>query len=374
MAAKFNQPLITNVGREMLIDVGASQGTITYTNAIMFDQSVNNLDEQQIQAVTELNGQKMSVPIGEVSRNGNSVTLSASFSNKGVTKDITFNTVGWFAKTNTTGSDGKEHLLAISPASTQGYLAAQSPDGNSTQSIDLHLYMAISNDANITIQANEDGVVYQDDLKAALQNQSNIFDAKLANAGQVKKINFDGKDYTPDGNGVITMNSKDDDLTGFASKEDLAKLRNDITTGSIGNYSKATLDQMLLAKANASDVYTKPQTDAKIQSVLSDNKYVNNINGQQADDTGKITVTGTKVSQWDFSGPDTVQTTAGADITSLDAMTADDLRKIISKFMGVENEIQEIKDTALFGKVFKDEDSAMAWNAKHPNDVCIIQN
>lgn len=374
MAAKFNQPLITNVGREMLIDVGASRGTITYTNAIMFDQSVNNLDEQQIQAVTELNGQKMSVPIGEVSRNDNSVTLSASFSNKGVTKDITFNTVGWFAKTNTTGGDGKEHLLAISPASTQGYLAAQSPDGNSTQSIDLHLYMAISNDANITIQANEDGVVYQDDLKTALQNQDNIFDAKLANAGQVKKINFDGKDYNPDSNGVITMNSKDDDLTGFASKEDLAKLRQDITTGSIGNYSKATLDQLLLAKANASDVYTKPQTDAKIQSVLSDSKYVNNINGQQADDTGKITVTGTKVSQWDFSGPDTVQTTAGADVTSLDAMTADDLRKIISKFMGVENEIKEIKDTALFGKVFKDEDSAMAWNANHPNDVCIIQN
>lgn len=376
MANIFGQPLITNVGRDMLLAVGAGNNTtIVYTNAAMFDQSINNFDAQQAAALTELSGQRMVAPIGLVSHKDTHVTVSTSFSNKGLKDSITFNTIGWFAKLHTSDGDGKEQLLAITPATSQGYLAAQSPDGESTQSIDMRLYMAIANDAKITIQANEDGVVYQAGLQQALEDQSNIFGAKLANAGKVKTISLNGGTPTqPDANGNINLSIQNEDVSGLASKTDLDKLRQDISSGNIGTYSKATLDGLLLAKADKSDTYTKEQTDTRITSVLSTNKYVNSLNGQQADTNGDLTLKGTKVSGWDFSAPETVKTTAGVDVTSLDAMTADDLRKIISKFIGVENEIQEIKGTALFGKTFRTEDEAMAYNATHSNTVCFVQN
>ncbi|MEK3556076.1 pyocin knob domain-containing protein [Lactobacillus crispatus] len=200
---KFKDTIITDAGRKLLINVGAGNGEIAYTRAVLAGQDVSSMADEDIRKLATLENQKMEVNVIVTPPQDNTITVSASFGNKDLTDDLTFSSVGWYAKNN---NDNKEILLGVSPSNGEQTLAAGSPDHRSTASIDIDLAMAISNAAKVDLTVNEIGVAHMSDVNAAILKLKAEYDPKIEQAGKVKgaKIN-DGAVVEPDDDGILDL-------------------------------------------------------------------------------------------------------------------------------------------------------------------------
>ncbi len=223
---KFKDTIITDAGRKLLINVGAGNGEIAYTRAVLAGQDVSSMADEDIRKLATLENQKMEVNVIVTPPQDNTITVSASFGNKDLTDDLTFSSVGWYAKNN---NDNKEILLGVSPSNGEQTLAAASPDHRSTASIDIDLAMAISNAAKVDLTVNEIGVAHMSDVNAAILKLKAEYDPKIEQAGKVKgaKIN-DGAVVEPDDDGILDLIVDSDRIKDFPA--DLKDL-NDLPSG-----------------------------------------------------------------------------------------------------------------------------------------------
>ena len=223
---KFKDTIITDAGRKLLINVGAGNGEIAYTRAVLAGQDVSSMADEDIRKLATLENQKMEVNVIVTPPQDNTITVSASFGNKDLTDDLTFSSVGWYAKNN---NDNKEILLGVSPSNGEQTLAAGSPDHRSTASIDIDLAMAISNAAKVDFTVNEIGVAHMSDVNAAILKLKAEYDPKIEQAGKVKgaKIN-DGAVVEPDDDGILDLIVDSDRIKDFPA--DLKDL-NDLPSG-----------------------------------------------------------------------------------------------------------------------------------------------
>lgn len=239
---KFKDTIITDAGRKLLINVGAGNGEIAYTRAVLAGQDVSSMADEDIRKLATLENQKMEVNVIVTPPQDNTITVSASFGNKDLTDDLTFSSVGWYAKNN---NDNKEILLGVSPSNGEQTLAAGSPDHRSTASIDIDLAMAISNAAKVDLTVNEIGVAHMSDVNAAILKLKAEYDPKIEQAGKVKgaKIN-DGAVVEPDDDGILDLIVDSDRIKDFpADLKDLNDLpsgtyRTSQSTASFVNYPK----------------------------------------------------------------------------------------------------------------------------------------
>lgn len=223
---KFKDTIITDAGRKLLINVGAGNGEIAYTRAVLAGQDVSSMADEDIRKLATLENQKMEVNVIVTPPQDNTITVSASFGNKDLTDDLTFSSVGWYAKNN---NYNKEILLGVSPSNGEQTLAAGSPDHRSTASIDIDLAMAISNAAKVDLTVNEIGVAHMSDVNAAILKLKAEYDPKIEQAGKVKgaKIN-DGAVVEPDDDGILDLIVDSDRIKDFPA--DLKDL-NDLPSG-----------------------------------------------------------------------------------------------------------------------------------------------
>lgn len=223
---KFKDTIITDAGRKLLINVGAGNGEIAYTRAVLAGQDVSSMADEDIRKLATLENQKMEVNVIVTPPQDNTITVSASFGNKDLTDDLTFSSVGWYAKNN---NDNEEILLGVSPSNGEQTLAAGSPDHRSTASIDIDLAMAISNAAKVDLTVNEIGVAHMSDVNAAILKLKAEYDPKIEQAGKVKgaKIN-DGAVVEPDDDGILDLIVDSDRIKDFPA--DLKDL-NDLPSG-----------------------------------------------------------------------------------------------------------------------------------------------
>lgn len=223
---KFKDTIITDAGRKLLINVGAGNGEIAYTRAVLAGQDVSSMADEDIRKLATLENQKMEVNVIVTPPQDNTITVSASFGNKDLTDDLTFSSVGWYAKNN---NDNKEILLGVSPSNGEQTLTAGSPDHRSTASIDIDLAMAISNAAKVDLTVNEIGVAHMSDVNAAILKLKAEYDPKIEQAGKVKgaKIN-DGAVVEPDDDGILDLIVDSDRIKDFPA--DLKDL-NDLPSG-----------------------------------------------------------------------------------------------------------------------------------------------
>lgn len=223
---KFKDTIITDAGRKLLINVGAGNGEIAYTRAVLAGQDVSSMADEDIRKLATLENQKMEVNVIVTPPQDNTITVSASFGNKDLTDDLTFSSVGWYAKNN---NDNKEILLGVSPSNGEQTLAAGSPDHRSTASIDIDLAMAISNATKVDLTVNEIGVAHMSDVNAAILKLKAEYDPKIEQAGKVKgaKIN-DGAVVEPDDDGILDLIVDSDRIKDFPA--DLKDL-NDLPSG-----------------------------------------------------------------------------------------------------------------------------------------------
>ncbi|MBI1716980.1 hypothetical protein AAA410_04740 [Lactobacillus crispatus] len=239
---KFKDTIITDAGRKLLINVGAGNGEIAYTRAVLAGQDVSSMADEDIRKLATLENQKMEVNVIVTPPQDNTITVSASFGNKDLTDDLTFSSVGWYAKNN---NDNKEILLGVSPSNGEQTLAAGSPDHRSTASIDIDLAMAISNAAKVDLTVNEIGVAHMSDVNAAILKLKAEYDPKIEQAGKVKgaKIN-DGAVVEPDKDGILDLIVDSDRIKDFpADLKDLNDLpsgtyRTSKSAASFANYPK----------------------------------------------------------------------------------------------------------------------------------------
>lgn len=240
---KFNDPVITDIGRKMLIDLGKSKGTIVYTKAVLYGQVIRNLDAEAARKLTSLSDPKKEAPIGirDADTSDNTVSVEVSFSNEDLKDDITFNSLGWFAKIeDQQGKQSSEVLLAVTSTAQPEVLAAGSPNHLSNASIDIELDMALSNAAKVELTVNQAGIIHKSDLDNAIHDVNKNVDEKLgklsnsvgqkdkeqqaqikqvkkdledkiATAGKVKTIN----NISPDANGNILLDPTIDTITNY---------------------------------------------------------------------------------------------------------------------------------------------------------------
>ena len=166
---KFGKTIITNAGRQMLTQVDGAKGKITYTKASLCTQDVKKLSEDDCLALTALTGVQMDTNLEVTDVRDNTVTVLASFNNANVTKDLTFNSIGWFAKTSV---DDTEKLLAVTPSETEQTLVA-GKNGASTSSTDIEMVFARSHDTTVVVNPSAVGLVSKAQLSAATDKINN---------------------------------------------------------------------------------------------------------------------------------------------------------------------------------------------------------
>ena len=165
----YGHTLITAEGSKMLTAVDGAKGKITYTNAILYAQDIKGMSDDEQRALTSIDDEQMSTPVVVTDINDNTVTVSASFNNAKLTKDITFNSIGWFAKTSV---DDQERLLAVTPSDAEQTIVAGS-SGASTSALDINMAFTRSDNATVVIKPTETGLISQTQLDAAI-NQVKI--------------------------------------------------------------------------------------------------------------------------------------------------------------------------------------------------------
>lgn len=172
---KFGQTFITKVGQQMLTKVDGAKGEITYTKTVLYTQDIKGMSNDERFSLTELTGEQIATKPTVVDIQDTTVTINASFNNAQVTQDLTFNSIGWFAKTSV---DDKEQLLATTPSEMEQTLVAGS-NGAATSSIDIDLAFARSHDTTVVVKPPEEGLVSLSQMNTKIKEMKETLEAEF---------------------------------------------------------------------------------------------------------------------------------------------------------------------------------------------------
>ena len=265
---KFSNTILTNIGHQMLTSIASGNRKITYTKAEAYTQDVSSISNETLQALTSLQGKELSANLLVSNDNGNVVTITANFENKGLTNDVVFNSIGWFAKLDTDDAEhgitaNQEYLIGITPANSAQTLVAPPADQSSSQAISINLNMTLSDASNVNMTVSDAGAVHFNQLDDQLAKYTTTADLTKLLAGKADlglsytKAEMDAKllNLTTDTDGKVSA----DQVQALIS--DKANI-SDVYTKSQVDSALSTRDAQISTKANISDVYTKSQIDS----------------------------------------------------------------------------------------------------------------
>ena len=256
----------------MLTSISNGNRKITYTKAEAYAQDVSSISNETLQALTSLQGKKLSANLLVSNDSGNVVTITANFRNKGLTNDVVFNSIGWFAKLDTDDAErgitaNQEYLIGITPASGTQTLVAPPADQSSSQAISINLNMTLSDASNVNMTVSDAGAVHFNQLDDQLAKYTTTADLTKLLAGKADvgssytKAEIDAKllDLTTDTDGKVSA----DQVQALIS--DKANI-SDVYSKSQVDSALSTRDTEISTKANISDVYTKSQVDSALST------------------------------------------------------------------------------------------------------------
>lgn len=269
---KFSNTILTNIGHQMLTSISNGNKKITYTKAEAYAQDVSSISNETLKALTSLQGKKLSANLLVSNDSGNIVTITANFRNKGLTNDVVFSSIGWFAKLDTDDAErgitaNQEYLIGITPANGTQTLVAPPADQSSSQAISLNLNMTLSDASNVNMTVSDAGAVHFNQLDDQLAKYTTTADLTKLLAGKADlglsytKAELDAKllDLTTDTDGKVSA----DQVQALIS--DKANI-SDVYTKSQVDSALSTRDSQINTKANISDVYTKSQVDSALST------------------------------------------------------------------------------------------------------------
>lgn len=337
---KLNQPLLTDAGRQIFLQVGNGDGKLVYTRATLssrkpVDSTGKALDDEAIRQITSLpddlkEGQLQLTPV-----QNDHFDVIADFNNRNQTADIVFSCIGWFARVDTDKAQGPETLIAIGfTKNDQETLAAGSPDGLSTEVISAELDVTISDAANIDMHVNEIGYVTRAELNTWQTKIQSDITTEFDTQSKALTVTLDGKDPTnADDNHVINLPT----------------------------YDKTTIDQMVAGAGKGAGINTvqgiAPNSNGEVDltSVFYLKTDVDKIVSQQNNTIKSLqTANGNK---------DTQITSLNNQITGLNNQVND-----------LVNRVKFLEQNAMLGKRFTkaQEADATAWENNNPNYIAIV--
>lgn len=270
--SKFSNTILTNIGHQMLTSISNGNKKITYTKAEAYVQDVSSISNETLQALTSLQGKELSANLLVSNDSGDVVTITANFRNKGLTKDVVFNSIGWFAKLDTDDAErgitaNQEYLIGITPANGTQTLVAPPADQSSSQAISINLNMKLSDASNVNMTVSDAGAVHFNQLHDELIKYTTTADLTKLLAGKADlglsytKAEIDAKllDLTTDTDGKVSA----DQVQALIS--DKANISDVYTKSQVDN-ALSTRDAQINTKANISDVYTKSQVDSALST------------------------------------------------------------------------------------------------------------
>lgn len=337
---KLNQPLLTDAGRQIFLQVGNGDGKLVYTRATLssrkpVDSTGKALDDEAIRQITSLpddlkEGQLQLTPV-----QNDHFDVIADFNNRNQTADIVFSCIGWFARVDTDKAQGPETLIAIGfTKNDQETLAAGSPDGLSTEVISAELDVTISDAANIDMHVNEIGYVTRAELNTWQTKIQSDITTEFDTQSKALTITLDGQAPTKvDDNHVINLPT----------------------------YDKTTIDQMVAGAGKGAGINTvqgiAPNSNGEVDltSVFYLKTDVDKIVTQQNNTIKSLqTANGNK---------DTQITSLNNQITGLNNQVND-----------LVNRVKFLEQNAMLGKRFTkaQEADATAWENNNPNYIAIV--
>lgn len=337
---KLNQPLLTDAGRQIFLQVGNGDGKLVYTRATLssrkpVDSTGKALDDEAIRQITSLpddlkEGQLQLTPV-----QNDHFDVIADFNNRNQPADIVFSCIGWFARVDTDKGQGPETLIAIGfTKNDQETLAAGSPDGLSTEVISAELDVTISDAANIDMHVNEIGYVTRAELNTWQTKIQSDINTEFDTQSKALTVTLNGKDPTKaDDNHVINLPT----------------------------YDAKTIDQMVAGAGKGAGINTvqgiAPNSNGEVDltSVFYLKTDVDNLVKAQNDQIKALqNASGTK---------DTEITGLNNQITGLNNQIND-----------LVNRVKFLEQNAMLGKRFTkaQEADATAWENNNPNYIAIV--
>ncbi|MBW0437287.1 hypothetical protein KDZ21_03500 [Lactobacillus crispatus] len=337
---KLNQPLLTDAGRQIFLQVGNGDGKLVYTRATLssrkpVDSTGKALDDEAIRQITSLpddlkEGQLQLTPV-----QNDHFDVIADFNNRNQAADIVFSCIGWFARVDTDKAQGPETLIAIGfTKNDQETLAAGSPDGLSTEVISAELDVTISDAANIDMHVNEIGYVTRAELNTWQTKIQSDITTEFDTQSKALTVTLNGQAPTKvDDNHVINLPT----------------------------YDKTTIDQMVAGAGKGAGINTvqgiAPNSNGEVDltSVFYLKTDVDKIVSQQNNTIKSLqTANGNK---------DTQITSLNNQITGLNNQVND-----------LVNRVKFLEQNAMLGKRFTkaQEADATAWENNNPNYIAIV--
>ena len=337
---KLNQPLLTDAGRQIFLQVGNGDGKLVYTRATLssrkpVDSTGKALDDEAIRQITSLpddlkEGQLQLTPV-----QNDHFDVIADFNNRNQTADIVFSCIGWFARVDTDKAQGPEILIAIGfTKNDQETLAAGSPDGLSTEVISAELDVTISDAANIDMHVNEIGYVTRAELNTWQTKIQSDINTEFDTQSKALTVTLNGQAPTKvDDNHVINLPT----------------------------YDKTTIDQMVAGAGKGAGINTvqgiAPNSNGEVDltSVFYLKTDVDKIVSQQNNTIKSLqTANGNKDTQ----------------ITSLN----DQITGLNNQVNDLVNRVKFLEQNAMLGKRFTkaQEADATTWENNNPNYIAIV--
>lgn len=337
---KLNQPLLTDAGRQIFLQVGNGDGKLVYTRATLssrkpVDSTGKALDDEAIRQITSLpddlkEGQLQLTPV-----QNDHFDVIADFNNRNQTADIVFSCIGWFARVDTDKAQGPETLIAIGfTKNDQETLAAGSPDGLSTEVISAELDVTISDAANIDMHVNEIGYVTRAELNTWQTKIQSDITTEFDTQSKALTITLDGQAPTKvDDNHVINLPT----------------------------YDKTTIDQMVAGAGKGAGI--------------------NTVQGIAPNSNGEVDLTSAFYLKTDVDKIVTQQNNTIKSLQTANGNKDTQITSLNNQITGLNNQVNDLvnrvkflEQNAMLGKRFTkaQEADATAWENNNPNYIAIV--
>ena len=268
--SQYNKTVLTQAGLALAKRANAGLAKFGITRAVTSADDWSKKTVQDLEEVTTIPNimqQGTIMDTDEVESNNSVIGVSLGFTNKNLRTGYQIRIIGLYVK-----EEGQENdfLYAVTTAVTPEYMPSFAD--KVLYRFNMQMYLVIGNAQSVNVVINDGTAVthgqlnkYKAEVTENLKKLENTHKEDMSHVAKSASVNG-GAEILPDSTGKLNLVVPDPDLSKYVSLEQLGEL--------------------LKAKANAADVYTKKETDLR----LAQAGKVKSVNGNLPDQDGDVHV------------------------------------------------------------------------------------
>ncbi|WFD53058.1 hypothetical protein [Lactobacillus phage S16] len=268
--SQYNKTVLTQAGLALAKRANAGLAKFGITRAVTSADDWSKKTVQDLEEVTTIPNimqQGTIMDTDEVESNNSVIGVSLGFTNKNLRTGYQIRIIGLYVK-----EEGQENdfLYAVTTAVTPEYMPSFADQV--LYRFNMQMYLVIGNAQSVNVVINDGTAVthgqlnkYKAEVTENLKKLENTHKEDMSHVAKSASVNG-GAEILPDSTGKLNLVVPDPDLSKYVSLEQLGEL--------------------LKAKANAADVYTKKETDLR----LAQAGKVKSVNGNLPDQDGDVHV------------------------------------------------------------------------------------